>query len=246
MTEPVNLTDLLAKKAREREAPPNSAPTESAPASVEAPPVRTSAPRQSAPAPKPAPAKSARAASEQWTAHVNEFWDDIAPTLEPVDVVIVGHLLRLTVGFDRPRCTIGLPRLAERANVSPNTVRASLRRLERRGLVRLVEVESKTANAARGSVFELGLAPPKIERAKPARAAAAPAQPAPMISDQKEDQKASVYEIRTIAARLFEAHRYEPGFDHDRLRDLVRDALIGQGRQPDAEAIEEAIRGMAV
>jgi len=44
---------------------------------------------------------------------------------------------------------------------------------------------------------------------------------------------------------LFEAHRGDVGFDHDRLRELVADALIGQGRQLDREAIEEATRGMA-
>jgi hypothetical protein len=46
-------------------------------------------------------------------------------------------------------------------------------------------------------------------------------------------------------SRPFEGHRGESGFDHDRLGELVRHALIGQGRQPDAEAIEEAIWGMA-
>jgi hypothetical protein len=59
------------------------------------------------------------------------------------------------------------------------------------------------------------------------------------------DLKAGVYEIRTIAVRLFEVHRGEIGFDHERLRRLVRDALIGQGRDVDNGAIEEAIRGMA-
>jgi hypothetical protein len=57
---------------------------------------------------------------------------------------------------------------------------------------------------------------------------------------------ANVFEIRTVAARLFEAHRGEPGFNHDRLRQLVREALIGHGRQSDSESIEEAIRGMVV
>lgn len=56
----------------------------------------------------------------------------------------------------------------------------------------------------------------------------------------------SVYELRTIAARLFERHRDTLGFTHDRLAELVADALAAQGRTPDRVQIEEAIKGMAV
>jgi hypothetical protein len=62
--------------------------------------------------------------------------------------------------------------------------------------------------------------------------------------DRKGFDELGVYEVRTIAARLFEVHRDDAGFDHDRLRTLVRDALIGQGREPDASVIEDALRGM--
>ena len=62
---------------------------------------------------------------------------------------------------------------------------------------------------------------------------------------KEKDLNGEIYKIRTIAARLFEAHRSDPDFDHERLRTLVTDALIGQGHQPAAEAINEAIRGMA-
>jgi hypothetical protein len=70
------------------------------------------------------------------------------------------------------------------------------------------------------------------------------APPATMKDLEKKHENA-VYEIRTIAARLFEAHRSDPGFDQQRLRQLVIDALIGQGTQPNADAVDEAIRGMA-
>ncbi len=56
--------------------------------------------------------------------------------------------------------------------------------------------------------------------------------------------RGSVYEIRTIAARLFEAHRNEQTFSHARLRELVRDALIGQGSVVEDSLVDEAIRGM--
>ena len=63
--------------------------------------------------------------------------------------------------------------------------------------------------------------------------------------DRKGFDEPDVYEVRKIAARLFEVHREEAGFDRERLRALVRDALIGQGHEPHAALIDEAIRGMA-
>ena len=54
----------------------------------------------------------------------------------------------------------------------------------------------------------------------------------------------TIYEIRTIGARLFERHRNEPGFSHIRLGELVADALAAQGRTPDSLLIEQAIKGM--
>ncbi len=55
----------------------------------------------------------------------------------------------------------------------------------------------------------------------------------------------SVDHVRAIAARLVDEYRSSPGFDYDRLRELVRDALIGQGSVVDEATIDEAIRAMA-
>lgn len=132
---------------------------------------------------------------------MNDFWDRIAPTLKPVDALALGHLLRLTVGFDRATCTIGLPKLAKRCGVTVNTVRDAVERLEARGLVRRHEVQANVAIPARGSVFEVTLTPPKTDRVKATRVESTAVAAAPMISDQKEDQSPLVECLRSEAAR---------------------------------------------
>jgi hypothetical protein len=62
---------------------------------------------------------------------------------------------------------------------------------------------------------------------------------------RKESSKPDVYELRTIAARIFEARRSEPEFTKDRLREALLNVLIAENREATDEAIEEAIRGMA-
>jgi hypothetical protein len=130
-------------------------------------------------------------------------------------------------------------------------VRKSLAILEARGLVVRVGVDGRNpANDDRGVLFRVPMAAEALapregaSRGEGASSREAPSPPAPMKEHERKHES-GVYEIRTIAARLFEAHRGTPGFDHDRLRALVRDALIGQGRQPEDGAIEDAIRGMA-
>jgi hypothetical protein len=223
--------------------PEPAAPPKSAPPKL-APPIGTSEPLPTGPAPKtePPPEREGR-----WTPFAHTFWDELAPTLDPLEVSILGHLLRLTVGYkNRATCTIGLPRLAERCNVGLNTLRRAVARLEARGLVRRTDINNTGHNRERGTVWEVLLAPPKLGPAKTAGAKVAGARTAPMISEKKEENMPpSVYDIRTVAARLLEAHRTDSGFDRARLRALVRDALIGQGVALDEALVEEATRGMA-
>jgi hypothetical protein len=64
--------------------------------------------------------------------------------------------------------------------------------------------------------------------------------------DRKGLSNPDVYELRTIAARIFEARRGEAGFTHERLREAVRDVVIGENRAVDDALIDEAIKGMGV
>lgn len=225
--------------------PTDRVPTKSVATKSRATPKRTDPSVQSVATPE----SVATVSDGQWTAYLNEFWDQVVPTLKPVEAIALGQLLRLTVGFKREECLISLPRLAERCHVHKNTLRPALRQLLLRGLVWQEGADLSTANDSRASRFRVNLPAPKVEgprsvptKSVPTRSVAT--ESGPMIHDQKQDQSAGIYEIRTVAARLFEAHRGEAGFDHDRLRELVTDVLIGQGRRLDRELIEEAIRHM--
>lgn len=157
-----------------------------------------------------------------------------------------------THGFgENPRAVSQL-KVAARLGIDPKQLRRIVRRLEEKGYVVKIESKLDGANSDRGTLFDVRL--PDV--------AGAPAQGTPpqgeeprgrtprgrephMKENTKENHESpSVYEIRTIAARLFEAHRGERGFSQERLRQLVRDALIGQGTQPVDGAIDDAIRGM--
>jgi DNA-binding Lrp family transcriptional regulator len=215
----------LERKRREEEerAQSGSAPAETARAETSAPPKGTSAPIRKAAAPVSAPPESTRAESgPKWVAYTHAFWDEIVPTLRPADAVVLGQLWRLTVGFNREQCTIGMPKLGQRCGLSRNPLREALQRLETRGLIRRVNV---------------------FARAEKARPESAPAASAPMIHDQKEDERPEVYRLREIAARFHHAY---PDESHDARVERVVSSLVGQGRPVTREAVEEALRGLAL
>jgi DNA-binding Lrp family transcriptional regulator len=169
-------------------------------------------------------------------------------------------LFRLSWGFGRRTCKVGLRKLAERANLSLNPTRAAVRRLEMRGLIRNVGVDNASKNFQERGIEWIVDLPEGVETldGAPPGKGAPPAEGAPPVEGAhpsagpnkslKENikEEASVYEIRTIAARLFEVHRNDDGFDREQLLGLVRAALIGQGVVLVDATIEEAIRGMAV
>lgn len=217
-----------------------------------APQMRARVADEPGPATTRAP-KSTRGYTKEWP---HEFWDTIGPTLEPTDAMVLGQLYRLSAGWSRDTCKISHLRLAERVNVSRNTVKRSVAKLEKRGLiVRLgIDVESPS-NDERGIIWRVPLATETLPKSEPGprntRTKSEPGTTADHMKERKENhetapQAPSIYEIRTIGARLFERHRSDLGFDHARLADLVADALAAQGREPNAELIEEAIKGMAV
>jgi hypothetical protein len=185
----------------------------------------------------------------------NAVLDRVLQTLPPAAQLAYLQLYRLSYGMRRNWCRIGNSRLAERCGIGESTLKRGLAVLEKRGLVEVVEY--RFGGDDRGTTYYVPIPPDTPDGAirqvksggqpKSTRQPDPTSQPdsGPMKDLEKHDEKGVVYEIRTIAARLFEAHRSDPGFDHERLRELVRDALIGQGHQPDGDAIEEAIRGMA-
>jgi hypothetical protein len=189
--------------------------------------------------------------------------DDFLPRLQPYEQLVYLRLFRLTVGFGRKTCVVSHAKLAEKTRLSLSTIKRTCGQLEANGYVRSRPVLGGS-HVDRGCEFELleptwlfetQVSGTQVRGTRPSGTQVRGTQvPQSDMKDRKESHEtaptaiavANVFEIRTIAARLFEAHRGESGFDHNRLRQLVRDALIGQGRIPEGEAIEDAIRGMAV
>jgi hypothetical protein len=189
--------------------------------------------------------------------------DDFLPRLQPFEQLVYLRLYRLTVGFNRTTCTVSHAKLAEKTRLSVSTIKRTCALLEANGYIRTRAVLGGSPSD-RGCEFEMlepvQLVGAQVREAQVRRTQASQTQ-VPQAQVRESDMKyikenikkvpdadapADIYLIRTIAARLFEAHRNDLGFDQDRLRTLVRDALIGQGRVDDDAAIEAAIGGMVV
>jgi DNA-binding Lrp family transcriptional regulator len=244
-SDPVNLTDLLTQRAKERAAGAKADPGQSAiPASISPAP-----PLQSDPAPKSDPGQSARAGLQPEKGYgrwLHTFWDDVAPTLKPIDVVVWGHLYRLTAGHKRTECLISMRGLAKRAAVSRNTVRDAVGRLERRGLVVRVSEDTRAAsNDERGIVFRLPIAEQTPLGNRPGSKSDPGGNHAPMKETLKRDHESapSKFDLRAIAARHLEIDRR---LTRDDLAAKLRDHYRGQGIAPDEAVIAAALEGMAV
>jgi hypothetical protein len=68
------------------------------------------------------------------------FLDKVYPLLTPFEQVIHLQLYRLSWGFNKPRCLIGLPGLAERSGVGKTAAAKAIKSLESKKLIRKVEI----------------------------------------------------------------------------------------------------------
>lgn len=180
----------------------------------------------------------------------NTFVDSLLPQLDSNEQLVMGRLFRLSYGFQRETCTVSHNTLAATLKLGKTTVERTILSLRQRGLVEPLGAVLGGPLALRGNTYRITLPEGTIpaERRVPREKTVPRGRTVPTettMKDLKENHDMGVYEIRTIAARLFEAHRGEPGFDQARLRELVVDALIGQGQSTDEATIDEAIRGMA-
>lgn len=242
-----------SQKAPAQKTPPQRAPTQKAPPQT--------APTQTTPtlllALPDDPRDRVRA---KYSKIPNVIFDsELLVPLNGVARYIYLDFVRLTLGHNRGTCKISRERLADRTGFSESGCVKALRELAAVGLVVVEETDNTNSrNADRGTVYRvyvpaealaMDVAPPQS-----AGAQIAPAQSGHMKETLKKSHERpvahapaiDVFGIRTIAARLFEAHRNEQTFSHARLAELVRDVLIGQGSVVDEAMIEEAIRGMAV
>ncbi len=193
---------------------------------------------------------------------LNAVLDDLLRTLPPAAGYVYLQCYRLSYGFGKTHCWTSVPNLEERTGLGESTARRGLQQLEQRGLVIRRGEDHKAKNPQdRGIYLEVCL-PPGVpdDAVAPVDSTGGVDMTGGVSSTpnkeihEKNHVKApdaaapalDVFGIRTIAARLFEAHRGELGFDRERLRRLVVDALIGQGRAVDEATIDEAIGSMVV
>jgi hypothetical protein len=225
-------------------------PVESRPASstpVQSTPLKT----------KPVPAEPRGEIKSNYTKIPNAVLDGALAHLGPSAQLVYLHLLRLAIGHNRDWCKIGHARLQERTGLGESAATKALRDLERAGLVAVLRVDGANPDRKkRGTEFRLYLpadtplesTPVKLTPVDSTGVKSTDMKETPRKSYETAAASAapSIYEVRTIGARLFERHRSDPGFDHERLAELVADALAAQGIAPNGELIEEAIKGMAI
>lgn len=215
--------------------PVQSEPVQPEPLQPAAAPVRTSPhARRTSQLVQPGPVQNLPGRYTQWP---HAFWDEVARTLQPVDAVVLAHLYRLTAGHQkRETCLISLPRLAERANVSINTVRSATRRLEDRRLIERVGVDNESKDVDLRGVEWRMLVP--FYRAKESDRSEKRTGPAadPMKENPKnnEESRTLMYEIRKTALRLF-------GTNGPVDLATLQIALAGQGIEWNDELVAEAV-----
>jgi len=205
-------------------------------------------PQSGTPTTAPLPELPRDAIRENFTKIPNVVYDHpVLTTLNPATVVVYHHLLRHTIGFNRDRCTIGLHGLARRTGLSKNGVIKALRQLEAFRLAQPAGIENKHSERGdRGTVYIVhlpGEALPQSGIPQSGSARSGSAQSAHMKEEEKEiHERASVYDVRKIAARFVERH--EPGYTLTQLHGDLRTVLRGEGRDVDETTLAEATRGM--
>lgn len=106
----------------------------------------------------------------EYTSVPNDIWDDVMPTLNVYDQVVLWRLYRLARGHHSEMCMVGLEKLAKHCNIGKRQVSTSVERLEKVGLIERKGADFGNANkAARGTIYKINL--PAARVAPSARAA---------------------------------------------------------------------------
>lgn len=75
------------------------------------------------------------------TRQPHAYTDGLCAVLDVYEQAVFTQLYRLSHGYGKPTCKIGLPSLSRRANCGRTSVAAAVARLEQKGLVRKIDVE---------------------------------------------------------------------------------------------------------
>jgi hypothetical protein len=190
----------------------------------------------------------------------NAWADGLCATLDVYAQAVYTQLLRLSWGHRRETCTIGYPRLAERAGVSVNGARKGIRELLARGLVEQVAVDlAASRQTDRGILWRVILPEgTPTQQVAPTHQAGATRQGAATRDARMTEKKTNRKDMAPVAAapaprslrseaeqktlaRAFvhEQRRAEPGITADRIRDLANPWAEEQG--VDARFVDDAI-----
>lgn len=102
----------------------------------------------------------------------NEITDIILPTLDVYSQSALTQLLRLSWGFQKDECRVGLPTIAKRCNCSESQVRRAIRMLIQRGLIKQLSQDFSNPNQKqRGTVYKILIKQAPITQRAPVRQA---------------------------------------------------------------------------
>jgi hypothetical protein len=71
----------------------------------------------------------------------NSILDELCKILDPVECIVYIQLYRLSWGFGKDNCNIGLPKLAERTNTGKSTVQRAIAKLIQKNLIEKIQWE---------------------------------------------------------------------------------------------------------
>jgi len=160
----------------------------------------------------------------------NDICDELDPHLDPAEQSIYRHLFRLSWGYGKDTCHIGMPRLAERVNLGQTAARGAVKKLISRGLIEITE-RAFGKGIEQGTTFRIPLpdwvvkliGPSKSDR--PSKSEGPPRYDGPPFSkgnkDIKEQNKKDLDVIIDYFRRL---HSGDPAYTVEQLeRDVYQE-----------------------
>lgn len=88
----------------------------------------------------------------------NSVADDIAKTLDPFEWTVYFRLFRLSYGWHKNTCLVGVQTLVNATNICENQVRAILKKLQQKRLIKVIEiVNTKTVKGTLYQVYTVPL-----------------------------------------------------------------------------------------
>ncbi len=103
--------------------------------------------------------------TSQWMLVINDFFDEVLPTLKPTEAIVLTRLLRLSRGYHSDTCKVGSERLSKHCNISKKQAQISLNKLISAGWIERVDIDQSGASKIeRGSVYRVLIPAATVEK----------------------------------------------------------------------------------